>query len=313
MLVTTCSHCLSRFRVTPQQLNEKQGQVRCGRCHQVFNGFEALERFPDDDTGARLLAMREAEARGEAPPEPVSVPEEELPEIESVEAAPPMPIETRPAIPHHESAEPQRAAAAEPEDDPIEPAAPPSTAPRAASPGQPASRTSPRIDLMLEPPPRKPVARAWSFGVALMALLVAIEFAFAFRAQIAQRYPPTRGVLEAACAYLRCTVAYSRQDALLKLEESEMLEVPGKPNEIALGARVRNLATIAQEYPYLELTLTDFTGQPAARKVLRPTDYLGRPVRAGEVLLPGAEMAVQLRIETPNIKPTGYELLLFYP
>ena len=63
MLITTCAHCRARFRVTPQQLNARQGQVRCGNCQQVFNGFEALERFPDDDTGARLLAAKEAEER----------------------------------------------------------------------------------------------------------------------------------------------------------------------------------------------------------------------------------------------------------
>src|SRR6185369_12069125 len=62
MLITTCTHCLARFRVTPGQLNLKQGQVRCGHCNQVFSGFEALERFPDDDTGTRILAARAAAA-----------------------------------------------------------------------------------------------------------------------------------------------------------------------------------------------------------------------------------------------------------
>jgi hypothetical protein len=76
---------------------------------------------------------------------------------------------------------------------------------------------------------------------------------------------------------------------------------------------VRNLAQVAQEYPHLELTLTDLTGQAAARRVLRPTDYLGRPLAAGEVLAPGAELSIQIRLETPRIKATGYELLLFYP
>ena len=37
MLITTCTHCLARFRVTPQQLNARQGQVRCGRCGKVFS------------------------------------------------------------------------------------------------------------------------------------------------------------------------------------------------------------------------------------------------------------------------------------
>jgi hypothetical protein len=76
---------------------------------------------------------------------------------------------------------------------------------------------------------------------------------------------------------------------------------------------VRNLAQVAQEYPYLELTLTDLTGQAAVRRVLRPTDYLGRPVSAGEVMGPGVELSIQIRLETPRIKATGYEILLFYP
>jgi hypothetical protein len=108
-------------------------------------------------------------------------------------------------------------------------------------------------------------------------------------------------------------VGWSREDSLLKLEDSELLEVPGKPDEIALNARVRNLAAAAQEYPHIELTLTDITGQAAIRRVLRPTDYLGRPVTGSETIAPGADLTLQLRLETPRIKATGYELLLFYP
>ena len=171
----------------------------------------------------------------------------------------------------------------------------------------------PAPQLTLEVPRAKPVARAWSFGVALMLMLLLAELAFAFRGPVAQRYPALRPALEAACEPLRCVVPYAREDGMLKLEDSEMLEVPGKPGEIALGARLRNLASVAQEYPHLELTLTDNSGQPAARRVFRPTDYLGRPLAHGEVIAPGLDLALQLRLATPNLKATGYELLLFYP
>lgn len=292
MLITTCTNCRARFRVTPQQLNAKQGQVRCGRCRNVFNGFEALERFPDDDTGARLLAAREAAERGTAPkPSLDPLPFEDLPDIETLEPAP---------LPAH-LAQP---AAVE------DPAPVPSTPPRAA-------RTGPylaRPDLMLTPPPRaRPPARAWAFGTALLVVVLGAELAYAYRGPLAQRYPVLRPSLESVCGLAGCTVAWAREDAMLKLEDSELLEVPGRPSEIALGARIRNLATVAQEYPHLELTLTDVTGQAAIRRVLRPTDYLGRPARIGDTLAPGAEMSIQLRLETPRIKATGYELLLFYP
>ena len=285
MLITTCSHCGARFRVTPQQLNQRQGQVRCGRCSELFSGFAALERFPDDDTGGRLLQAHLAER-------PAA--DDEMPEIETLDAgsvpAAPIPVEN-PVAP--------------------EPAEPPpvlSSTPGLRRPAQ----FDPAI--VLEPPqPPKPVSRAWWFGVALLGCVLALEAAYAYRGPLAQRYPALRPPLESACARLQCSVPFAREESLLKLEDSELLEVPGKPNEIALGARIRNLASVAQEYPYLELTLTDLTGQAAMRRVLRPTDYLGRPVSLGEVLPPGVEIALQMRLETPRIKATGYELLLFYP
>lgn len=298
MLITTCFHCRARFRVTPQQLNLKQGQVRCGRCQRVFNGFESLERFPDDDTGARLLAAREAAERAAGAPaprvevEPVSI--EELPDIETlhVDSSP----EPPPAL--------------------VEPPAPvPSTPlPPSASQARPAPKEIPQPTITLPEIPRpEPPARAWAFGSALLVVVIAAELAYAYRGPVAQHYPVLRPYMESICGAVGCSVPWSRQETLLKLEDSELLEVPGKPNEIALNARIRNLAAVAQEYPHVELTLTDVSGQAAIRRVLRPTDYLGRPVNGSEIIAPGSELAIQLRLETPRIKATGYELLLFYP
>ena len=102
-------------------------------------------------------------------------------------------------------------------------------------------------------------------------------------------------------------------EAALKLEDSELLEVPGRPGQIALQARIRNLSPSAQEYPHLELTLTDISGQTAVRRVLRPADYLGRAPLAGEVLGGTSEVLISVRLDTGRVRPTGYELLLFYP
>jgi predicted Zn finger-like uncharacterized protein len=288
VLITTCNYCQARFRVTPQQLNAKQGQVRCGRCSKVFNGFVSLERFPDDDTGGRLLAAQE----GPPPPPPPetvdleALPDDDMPEIETLDAS------TMPAAMPGE-------------------AAPPVPAPTYPPRLRPAPQPPPLV--LPETPPREKPSRAWAFGVALLACVLTLELAYAYRGPIAQRYPALRPTLESACAQLQCSVPWSREEGLLKLEDSELLEVPGKPNEIALGARIRNLASVAQDFPHIELTLTDITGQAAMRRVLRPTDYLGRPVVQGEVLPPGVEVALQLRLETPRVKATGYELLLFYP
>jgi hypothetical protein len=265
--------------------------VRCGKCGKVFSGFEALERFPDDDTGARLLAAREAAERAGEPRlesiESIDSPRvEDLPDVETLESPPP---QATPAYVEEPSA--------------------PSTSP----PGSRRTARTPAIEYEDTGPAARRVSRAWSFGVAFLALVFAAELAYAYRGPMAQRYPIVRPWLESVCARAGCSVPWMRDDRLLKLEDSELLEVPGRPTEIALGARIRNLASAAQEYPHLQLTLTDLTGQAAARRVLRPTDYIGRALSPSEVLAPGAEVAIQLRLETPRIKATGYELLLFYP
>ena len=73
----------------------------------------------------------------------------------------------------------------------------------------------------------------------ILALVLGMQVAYAYRAEIAMRYPPARPVLESACSYANCTVPWINQDGALKLEDSELLEVPGKPGQIALNARIR--------------------------------------------------------------------------
>ena len=289
MLITTCTHCRARFRVTPEQLNARQGQVRCGQCEQVFNGFESLERHPSDDTGTRLLAAHAAAAAATASP---------LDRLEpfAMDAAPGAPMASKPG-----PAEPQDAP------EPIEdvPDDPPAIAVATAH--------GPVYSYAETVVSRPPLSRAWTLGAVLLAVLLAVQALYAFRAQVAQSYPDTRPWLESACAPIGCTVPWVNEESALKLEDSELLEVPGKPNQIALSARIRNLSRAAQEFPHLELTLTDLTGQTAVRRVLRPMDYLGRAPVTGEVMAPGSEALVSLRLETTRVKATGYELLLFYP
>jgi predicted Zn finger-like uncharacterized protein len=307
MLITTCTHCLARFRVSPTQLNAKQGQVRCGRCRKVFNGFEALERYPDDDTGSRLLAQREAALKETHPPETSeSVPLDDVGEETSHPPAPVVAPEAPPPVPPPapvDAGPPSKPLDSKPLDPGGSPLGDRIRNPRRQGP----------IIYEVERAPAKKLSPAWRYGVALLLVILAIETVYAARGEIAQRYPVLRPWLESACTPLHCVVPWPNNEALLKLEDSELLEVPGKANQIALGARIRNLAPHAQEYPYIELTLTDVSGQAAARRVIRPTDYLGRPVAAGEVLGPASELALQLRLETKNLKATGYELMLFYP
>lgn len=50
-LVTRCPDCATAFRVTAQQLQAHDGDVRCGHCGHVFNGFTTLTTVQKPEDG----------------------------------------------------------------------------------------------------------------------------------------------------------------------------------------------------------------------------------------------------------------------
>jgi hypothetical protein len=78
---------------------------------------------------------------------------------------------------------------------------------------------------------------------------------------------------------------------------------------------IRNRAQVPQEYPDLELTLTDEHGQAVVRRVLVPADYVATPRSPGALngIGPGAEVVVRLHFDTSRVRATGYRLYLFFP
>src|SRR5215471_12643941 len=98
---TRCPGCHTVFRVTPQQLAMREGQVRCGHCKTVFDGIgEQISLAPQlrsaerDDAydeavqGPPTVTLRNAQALHPVQPEPPveaapesSEPEEDVSEI----------------------------------------------------------------------------------------------------------------------------------------------------------------------------------------------------------------------------------------
>lgn len=49
-LVARCPDCFTVFRVTPLHLQAHGGEVRCGQCNHIFNGFAALLTMEEPET-----------------------------------------------------------------------------------------------------------------------------------------------------------------------------------------------------------------------------------------------------------------------
>ena len=82
-----------------------------------------------------------------------------------------------------------------------------------------------------------------------------------------------------------------------------------------LNAVLRNRAPFPQEFPALELTLTDERDKPVLRRVLFARDYLdsARTPGIAQGLSAGAEMSLRVSLDAGKARATGYRLYLFYP
>jgi predicted Zn finger-like uncharacterized protein len=306
MLLTICPHCKAQFKVTPDQLNVRQGRVMCGRCRHVFNAFQSLERvdsafLPKPEPALRAPAHQglptDEAARNSSPPtafEGVS-PHETTESLQEEQG----PVE----LSHDEEIPaPERVAE---KTRPQEQVAPATSAPYPET----TASVSDEIDLIQ----RGGGHRAWRLGVLLLAIVLAGQAAYFFRSHIVSSYPEVRPYFSAACEWLSCTLPWNRDDNALKVESSDLIEEIGKPGRFLLTATISNRAKTVQDYPYIELTLSDTNNQTLTRRVLHPRDYLGRPVRRGEGMAPGRESSLNLSLEASNNRAAGYHLLLFYP
>jgi hypothetical protein len=264
-------------------LAARGGRVRCGKCSSVFDAVAALQ----DHAGA-----------------PANV--ERSPQLGLFDPSRRQTRASRDATIQLEmsAAEPE---ASRPQARPTVPASRPSS----REPG----RSEPEPEFLVEEPPRSRLGFLWGF-LALLALLgLAGQLVLYFRTEVALMAPELRPYLITACRVYGCTVRLPRRPELMSIESSDLQADPTHENLIVLNAVIRNRARFPQEYPDLELTLTDENDLAVVRRVLAPADYLSDRLSPGiqNGIGAGAEVVVRLHFDTSRVRATGYRLYLFFP
>ena len=287
---TRCPGCSTIFRVTPEQLALRSGQVRCGHCRTVFDGNAQLislaptphvEHEPDElVAGPPTVTLRSAHAL--------------RPALEEAEA--------RPAA-AHEAAGAARAI----------------PAPAAVEVDEEEDEAEQEVDydsrFAWDRPRKRPRALTALYVAAIPVLLVALiaQAVFHFRDALAAHWPQTRGALSQMCAAAGCTVRPLRDVAALSIDASDLQADPAHKGLLILSATIRNRAGYALAYPYLELTLTDSGDQVVVRKAMAPTEYAGGTADLVNGIPANGEAVVRLFIDASATTQAGYRLYLFYP
>lgn len=308
-MVTRCPACATLFRVTPQQLQARQGQVRCGRCTSIFDAFRQLATLP-------------APVLGDAsPPEPaaIAMPDAPAPRPESETVSP------HAGIPSFDHAPGPPATPAVPtafrfEADPI---------PAAVVPQPAVSRPSP---LRAEPPSesivsrsstlsadslflqqahagRRRGARGWGLGCLLLVVVLGLQAVYVYRGELAAHYRSLKPLLVEMCAALACEVPLPQRPRLINIEASDLQALdPARPGLLQLTATLRNHADYDLAYPALDLVLTNTREHTLARRIFMPREYLDSSRDAAAGFPAKAEITVRLDLDTGELGAAGFRI-----
>ena len=319
-MLTRCPDCATHFRVTAEQLKLRAGRVRCGECQHVFNALDtlieepaAVFRPPPAAPDAAPETLFGEEIAGVAAPTPAGTvePTEDTSEtgqelaLESVEPSPDE-RETRLRNPEPEAppALPEMAIATA---EPASPDEPPIDAPTQEFP---AGEAEPWQEDVVAPPPRR---WPWVVGGLLALLALGLQTLLMYRVEMAVLWPESRPLLVEACQILGCDVGLPTKVALVGIEASDLHPDTTQKGRLTLTATLKNRAPFVQQFPHLELTLTDTTDKAIVRKVLAPADYLPRNSAIDKGMTPNADLAVSITLDAGDLPASGYRLYIFYP
>lgn len=186
---------------------------------------------------------------------------------------------------------------------------------RKPPPALPAANEEVVPEFLEEEAPPQPRRLLWGFGALLALAALVLQAALVYRTEIVVLAPEAREPLAAACGMLGCELKLPRRPELMAIESSDLQADTRRENVILLNAVIRNRAPFAQEYPSLELTLTDERDEAVVRRVLAPQDYLpaAAAARAAQGLAAGAEAVLRVNLDNSRVRAVGYRLYLFFP
>lgn len=345
-LITRCPSCGTAFRITPFHLQAHGGDVRCGRCAKVFNGFSTLATMQEPEAvvaaaveGAETPPVETPSATPETAPEAAheAVPKpdpESPPETDTIgsEADLAQILSQRKhsgarTADENGQAEPLAEAAAARDTSRAEPYISGWREARESSATQPQQedfegRGTVGVASGMERGMREDYAFAaaepsvsplWSIASLFLLLVLAAQALYFYRNDVVDAIPGAKPLLDQYCKLLGCKVQPPLRPELLNIESSEMRRDIRDSSRIILNATVRNYAPYPQAFPSFEVTLTDTRDQPIASRVFSPDSYLEKNEIRSSAVRPDYEFNVRLLLDEDGSTAAGYRLSLIYP
>lgn len=152
----------------------------------------------------------------------------------------------------------------------------------------------------------------WTLGNLLLLLLLVGQYTFFYRDALA-RVPEWSPLVHKFCRLAHCEIEPPHSIKKIELLQTTIAPHPEYENALRLRATLVNRAEFDQDYPDMEVNLTDSAGLVVARRVFSADQYLETPAAANDSMFQNVAMAARLDVTNPEGKAVGYEIRLVNP
>ncbi len=316
---TLCPQCATRFKVSDEQLDAHDGLVRCGRCQNVFNAREHLQQDEPSPQLSLLIDEESSPVAEDSGDDTIKLPaaerstsDEENAVSETADIAPINADEPDTSDVSSDIVEdtPSKDASYHPDLTPI-----PNLTELEDEPTTLAQQVQFVADPIEEDKPAvsKSKQKLGIFLGLMLFLLLAAQGTYFFRDTLAVKLPGLKPLLVELCNRFDCSIGLPHDVDALSIVSSELEADAKLVNVITLHALLHNRARYSQAWPSLELTLTDSRDDVIARRTFHPSDYLKSKEDMERGIGHNREQEIALKLDTTDLRPSGYRLLLFYP
>lgn len=277
-LQTTCPHCGSIFRLSPDHLEIARGQVRCSECMQTFNALLSIKNY----TGEYDDALPESNTDLKPNQEPEETIEHSGSEIEGKNDAFP---ESNPG--HNTTQEPDKTieqSGNEIEEETV------------------SLNEAMYGDNFTNQNNYKPLL--WITGILVLTILVIIQVVYYQRYSLISSADYQQQILS-LCKILPCDESRFTSLSQVKLLERNIFTHPTRKNALMVSGSFVNQAPFSQSVPNLLISLSDTQGKFFANRLFKADEFLlDKTVRS---LKPGRPVQFRLEIIDPGNEALAYE------
>ena|SRR6185503_14407089 len=330
-MFTICTHCHTRFRLSAAALKAAGGQVRCGKCHEVFDAYENLEGAdlaPEMPPPAEAVPEEAVEMEDVAASADIALSvtgdEDATPELDAPIAAEPEPITSAPELKarRRKAREDQLIddlfASLPDAQEPMPEVAPAMSAAETGmvepvmqmggNSGEPAPMSYAHVEELTvagTPPSRRPRSALWWVGSFVLLLVLIAQAVDMDRAALAQN-PVIGTSLQALYASLGRPLAAPQSVSDWNVGALNVTSDPDNSGALSITGTLANQGA-TQPWPSLRVVLTDRFGEPLRARDFKPADYLPAG-QSNAVLAPGLAARFRLDVVDPGPDAVGFSL-----